>query len=63
MHLTIRETAEMKRMGYTIKAMYRTAKGVPFPKYFRDRAEMERFTAEAEQAGSRLTASAERGIG
>ena len=61
MHLTIRETTEMKRMGYTVKAVYRTAKGVPFHKYFTDRTEMDRFTAKAEEAGTRLTDCAERG--
>ena len=62
MHLTIKETAEMKRMGYTIKAVYRTARGVPFPKFFRGRAEMDRFTEQAEQAGTRLVGCAERRV-
>ena len=62
MHLTIKETAEMKRMGYTVKAVYRTARGVPFPKFFRDRAEIDRFTEQAEQAGSRLVGCAERRV-
>ena len=62
MHLTIKETAEMKRMGYTVKAVYRTARGVPFPKFFRDRAEMDRFTEQAEQAGGRLVGCAERRV-
>ena len=31
-------------MGYTVKAMYETAKGIPFLKYFMDKAEMDRFT-------------------
>ncbi len=29
MHLTIKDTAKMRRMGYTVKAMYETAKGIP----------------------------------
>lgn len=60
MHLTIREMAEMKRMGHTVKAVYKTARGVPFPKFFRDRTEMDRFTASAELAGSKLVTYAER---
>ena len=32
MHLTIKDTAKMRRMGYTVKAMYETAKGIPFLK-------------------------------
>lgn len=62
MHLTIKETAEMKRMGYTVKAVYRTARGVSFPKFFRDRPEMDRFTEQAEQAGGRLVGCAERRV-
>lgn len=62
MHLTIKEMAEMKRMGYTVKAVYKTARGVPFPKFFRDRAEMDRFTEQAEQAGTRLVGCAERRV-
>ena len=62
MHLTIKETAEMKRMGYTVKAVYRTTRGVPFPKFFRDRAEMDRCTEQAEQAGGRLVGCAERRV-
>ena len=54
MHLTIKDTAKMRRMGYTVKAMYETAKGIPF-------LEMDRFTANAEEEGSRLVAWAERG--
>lgn len=56
MHLTIKDTAKMRRMGYTVKAMYETAKGIPFLKYFMDKAEMDRFTANAEEEGSRLVA-------
>ena len=63
MHLTIKDTAKMRRMGYTVKAMYETAKGIPFLKYFMDKAEMDRFTANAEEEGSRLVAWAERGAG
>ncbi len=37
MHLTIKDTAKMRRMGYTVKAMYETAKGIPFLKYFMDK--------------------------
>ena len=61
MHLTIKEQAEMRRMGYTAKAAYKNAKGIPFHKYFRDKAEMDKFTEKAEEAGSKLTAWAERG--
>ena len=52
----------MRRMGYTVKAMYETAKGIPFLKYFMDKAEMDRFTANAEEEGSRLVAWAERSV-
>ena len=45
-----------------VKAMYETAKGIPFLKYFMDKAEMDRFTANAEEDGSRLVAWAERGV-
>ena len=51
----------MRRMGYTAKAAYKNAKGIPFHKYFRDKAEMDKFTEKAEEAGSKLTAWAERG--
>ena len=49
MHLTIKDTAKMRRMGYTVKAMYETAKGIPFLKYFTDKAEMDGFTANAKK--------------
>ena len=49
MHLTIKDTAKMRRMGYTVKAMYETAKGIKILKYFIDKAEMERFTANEEE--------------
>ena len=52
MHLTIKDTAKMRRMGYTVKAMYETAKGIPFLKYFTDKAEMDGFTANAEEEDS-----------
>ena len=42
--------------------MYETAKGIPFLKYFTDKAEMDGFTANAEEEGSRLMAWAERSV-
>ena len=51
MHLTIKDTAKMRRMGYTVKAMYETAKGIPFLKYFMDKAEMDRFTRKCGRRG------------
>lgn len=62
MHLTMKDTVKMRRMGYTVKAMYETAKGVPFPKYFTDKEEMSRFTVSEEKAGARLVAWAERSV-
>ena len=60
MNITISEMREMKRMGYTVKAMYKTARGIPFHKFFTNKDEFERFTASAEECGTRLTGSAER---
>ena len=62
MKLTIKDLREMARMGYTVKAMYRSCRGIPFHKFFRDRAEFEGFTEKAEQAGSRLVGCAERRV-
>ncbi len=62
MHLTMKDTVKMRRMGYTVKAMYETAKGIPFIKYFVDKAEMDGFTVNAEEEGSRLVVWAERSV-
>ena len=62
MHLTMKDTVKMSRMGYTVKAMYETAKGIPFIKYFVDKAEMDGFTVNAEEEGSRLVVWAERSV-
>ena len=62
MHLTIKDTAKMRRMGYAVKAMYETAKGIPFPKYFMDKSEMDRFTANVKEEGSSLVAWTERSV-
>ena len=62
MHLTMKDTVKMRRMGSTVKAMYETAKGIPFIKYFVDKAEMDGFTVNAEEEGSRLVVWAERSV-
>ena len=62
MHLTMKDTVKMRRMGYTVKAMYETAKGIPFIKYFVDKAERDGFTVNAEEEGSRLVVWAERSV-
>lgn len=52
--MTIRERAEMKRMGYTIKMRYETRRGVPFYKYFRTVKEARAFNSRAIDAGTRI---------
>lgn len=52
--MTIREHAEMKRMGYTIKMRYKTRRGVPFYKYFRTVKEARAFNSRAIDAGTRI---------
>lgn len=52
--MTIREIAEMKRMGYTIKMRYKTRRGVPFHKYFTTAKEARAFNSRAIDAGTRI---------
>ena len=52
--MTIREIAEMKRMGYTIKMRYKTRRGVPFYKYFTTAKEARAFNRRAIDAGTRI---------
>lgn len=52
--MTIRERAEMKRMGYTIKMRYETRRGVPFYKYFTTAKEARAFNRRAIDAGTRI---------
>ena len=60
MMLTIRDLKEMAYMGYTVKAMYKTSRGIPFHKFFTGKAEFERFSKDAERVGTRLESWAER---
>jgi hypothetical protein len=54
--MTIREIAEMKRMGYTIKMRYKTRRGVPFHKYFTTAKEARAFNRRAIDAGTQILA-------
>ena len=53
-NMSIGEIGEMRRMGWKVRARYQNHRGVPFHKNFKDRAEMDEFTAKAETAGSTL---------
>lgn len=52
MHITLKESREMKYMGYTYKAQYKSPRGIPFTKYFIKKAEMDDFNKKAKEAGS-----------
>lgn len=52
--MTIKEHAEMKRMGYTIKMRYKNRRGVPFHKYFTTAKEARAFNRRAIDAGTRI---------
>lgn len=54
--LTIKERTEMKRMGWTIRAWYKNANGVPFHKNFTTAAEYRRFTEQVKAYGGTETA-------
>ena len=51
-HLTIKDRAEMKYMGYNFRVFFKNSHGVPFHKDFTNRNEMEDFIARAEQVGT-----------
>ena len=48
---TLKEQSEMRRMGYTIRAWYKTRRGVPFHKDFRTIEEFKAFSTEVYKAG------------
>lgn len=52
--MTVREIAEMKRMGYTIKVRYKTQRGVPFHKYFTTAEEAADFNKKVAEAGTTI---------
>ena len=45
-HITLKETATMKKMGWNIKACYSRRNGVTFVKYFSGIKEMEEFNTK-----------------
>lgn len=51
--ITLKEAAEMRRMGYTVKAEYKTARGVPFVQCFTD-YDFELFEAMRKDYGTEL---------
>ena len=53
-YLTLKDKAEMKYMGYTIRAWFTNPNGVPFHKDFTNRTEMESFVEKAHGVGSKL---------
>lgn len=52
--LTLQDKSEMKYMGYTYRAWFKTQRGVPFPKDFRNKADMELFIKQAAENGIKL---------
>lgn len=52
--MTIREIAEMKRMGYTIKVRYKNSRGIPFHKYFTTAKEAKAYNRRAVDVGTRI---------
>lgn len=58
--LTIKERAEMKRMGYYYRVWYTTKRGVPFHKDFTSQREMRKFTDEAREVGTQMNGFAVR---
>ena len=55
--IDLKERRDMRYMGWVIKAVYKTYRGVPFTKYFRNSREWSEFTQEAEKLGTIFVAS------
>ena len=54
MKLTIKDKAEMKRMGYEYRAWFISPRGIPFHKDFTTYREMQEFIKAAKTVGTRL---------
>ena len=57
-YITMKERAEMNRMGWKYKVCFVKPNGVPFHKYFKSEEERDAFIKEAAEYGVRETARA-----
>ena len=53
-NLTLQDKSEMKYMGYVYRALFKTQRGVPFDKNFKNKAEMDLFVKQAAEHGIKL---------
>jgi deoxyribodipyrimidine photolyase len=54
MHITLKESSEMKYMGWNWKACYKTQRGVPFTRYFNTAEELQEFNKKVTEVGSQF---------
>lgn len=54
-NISVKDRAQMKRFGDTIRAWYVNPSGVPFHKDFTSAEKMEEFNEKAKAVGTRMT--------